>query len=53
MINSKWVRGGCVLAAFFMAISLFVGAFAVQAVPAAARPSTATATRGLCYRLLE
>ena len=26
LINSKWVRGGCVLAALFMAVTLFVGA---------------------------
>lgn len=25
-MNSKWIRGGCIAAAFFMAVTLFVGA---------------------------
>ena len=33
MINSKWVRGGCILAAFLLAVTLFVGAEAVAKVP--------------------
>lgn len=26
MINGKWIRGGCIAAAFFMAATLFLGA---------------------------
>jgi len=33
VINSKWVRGGCVLAAFLMAVSLFALAETVANVP--------------------
>ena len=33
MINNYWVRGGCILAAVFMAVTLFVGAEAVAKVP--------------------
>jgi VanZ family protein len=33
MINNKWVRGGCVLAAFLMAVTLFVEAETVATVP--------------------
>ncbi len=33
MINDKWVRGGCVLAAFVMAVTLFVEADAVAKMP--------------------
>ena len=33
MINNHWIRGGCVLAAFVMAVSLFVGAETAAKVP--------------------
>ena len=33
MTNSKWVRGGCILAAIFMAATLFVGAETVAKAP--------------------
>jgi VanZ family protein len=33
MMNSKWVRGGCVAAAFFMVVTLFVGAETAAQVP--------------------
>ena len=33
MISNRWIRGGCVAAAFFMAISLFVGAETASQVP--------------------
>ena len=33
MINNHWIRGGCVLAAFFMAVTLFVGAEMAAQVP--------------------
>jgi len=33
MINKRWVRGGCVAAAFFMAVTLFLEAEAVASVP--------------------
>ena len=33
MINSKWVRGGCVAAAFFLVVTVFAGAEAVANVP--------------------
>ena len=33
VINSKWTRGGCVLAAFFMVVTVFVGAETAAKVP--------------------
>src|SRR6185436_3021202 len=33
MINSKWIRGGCILAAFLMAAALFVEAHLVATMP--------------------
>ncbi len=33
MINSNWARGGCIAAAFFMAVTLFVGAETVSQAP--------------------
>src|SRR6185436_7639807 len=33
MINSKWIRGGCILAAFLMAAALFVEAQLVASLP--------------------
>lgn len=33
MINSKWVRGSCILAAFLLVVTVFVEADAVASVP--------------------
>ncbi len=32
MINNNWVRGGCIAAAFFMAATLFFGAYEIAKV---------------------
>jgi VanZ family protein len=32
-INNHWIRGGCILAAFFMAVTLFIGAETVATAP--------------------